>query len=263
MLTTPAVRVVSFSPGATEALFAMGAGSGIVATSSDCDYPDEARALKSLTLGADSAELAFDLHDMKSDLLVVEGGLYRSRPLFWNRFQVPVFVWDPQDFVALARAVMNIGILVEKTDAAIKIASTITETVKRTRLVTDSLPSDRRPRVVWLTSNDVPVVYGSKSMAQAMIEAAGGTNVFWEIDEATAVVDWNSIVAGEPQIILVPYSVGELGLDGRMPGEILELQWNFPPNVGFVDAALTTRGSPRATTGLLQIARKLHPESFP
>jgi len=43
------VRIVSLLPSATESLFALGLGSSLVAVTHECDYPQEARALPTVT----------------------------------------------------------------------------------------------------------------------------------------------------------------------------------------------------------------------
>src|SRR5712692_2290850 len=45
----PPMRIVSLLPSATESLFALGLGSSLVAVTHECDYPQEARALPTVT----------------------------------------------------------------------------------------------------------------------------------------------------------------------------------------------------------------------
>ena len=77
-LTSPARRVISLSPEATEALFAAGVGSGIVGDTTYCDYPAE--ALKLAKIGGfspDSISLE-KIISLKPDLVVTGGRLHSA-----------------------------------------------------------------------------------------------------------------------------------------------------------------------------------------
>ncbi|MEK7767004.1 MAG: ABC transporter substrate-binding protein, partial [bacterium] len=75
-LASAAKRVVSLSPGATEIVYALGAGARMVGTCSACDYPKAAAACPKV--GDFSSISAEALLALKPDLVIVTAGAQRE-----------------------------------------------------------------------------------------------------------------------------------------------------------------------------------------
>ncbi len=69
----------------------------------------------------------------------------------------------------------------------------------------DDLPKlDAAPRVfVYDSGADVPFTAGQYAMPNALIEAAGGTNIMNDLDKSWATVGWEAVVERNPEIIVI------------------------------------------------------------
>lgn len=77
----------------------------------------------------------------------------------------------------------------------------------QTELVTflaDQPALDTAPRVfVYDSGEDVPFTAGRYAMPNALIEAAGGTNIMNDFDKSWATVGWEAVVERNPEIIVI------------------------------------------------------------
>lgn len=80
----------------------------------------------------------------------------------------------------------------------------------------DGLPAlDSAPRVfVYDSGEDVPFTAGRYAMPNALIEAAGGTNIMNDFEKSWATVGWEAVVERNPEIILI-VNYGEVTADQK------------------------------------------------
>lgn len=74
----------------------------------------------------------------------------------------------------------------------------------RERLITQRMEGAPKPRVfVYDSGLDRPFTAGSRAMPQALIDAAGGINTMAGVDASWTQVGWESVVAADPQVIVI------------------------------------------------------------
>jgi len=124
-----------------------------------------------------------------------------------------------------------------------------------------------RPRVLQLEWTD-PLLCGGHWVVE-MVELAGGISDFGSKDQGSQRLDWDEVVASQPEVILLM----PCGFDlDRAKEDIPTLTalpgWNTLPAVqqrrAYVldAAAYTSRLGPRLVTGLEIMAELIHPELF-
>ena len=125
----------------------------------------------------------------------------------------------------------------------------------------------RRPRVLHLEWVD-PLMCGGHWVPE-MVEMAGGENCFGDKETGSFQLDWDGVVASQPEvIILMP-----CGFDVKRAIQDLPLvaereEWSTLPavqnnRVYAIDAgAYTSRSGPRLVVGLEIMAEMIHPELF-
>ena len=102
-----------------------------------------------------------------------------------------------------------------------------------------------------------------------MVELAGGTNSFGDKDTGTLKLDWDEVVASQPEVIIMM----QCGFDVKRALEDMPIMtakdgWASLPavknnRVYVIDAgAYTSRSGPRLVTGLEIMAEMIHPEIF-
>ena len=127
--------------------------------------------------------------------------------------------------------------------------------------------ADNQPSVLHVEWAD-PVMCGGHWVPE-MTEMAGGTNSFGDKDTGTLKLDWDEVVASQPEIIIMM----QCGFDVKrcledIPIMIAKDGWATLPavknnRVYVVDAgAYTSRSGPRLVTGLEIMAEMIHPELF-
>jgi ABC-type Fe3+-hydroxamate transport system substrate-binding protein len=244
-LDGPATRIVSLSPGATEILFAIGAGGRIIARGPGCDFPEGSLRLPlaSEAIGA-------------PDLVIVDGldvpnGFDgpRDRPY-------PVYVHHPATFLELARSMMALGRLVGMENEGIVAAARLTGATARVRSITEKIGSSRFPRVFWAASADPLATCGADSLAHDLIAIAGGKDIFSDRDVGRTEVALPEIIQRGPEAIIA------VGSGGGAEETILSLEGNKGRSL-LIAPGLADRAGPRSASALLIVARFLHPGMIP
>ncbi len=134
-------------------------------------------------------------------------------------------------------------------------------------IVAKTAEVDHKPRSLHLEWVD-PSMCGGHWVPE-MVELAGGVNCFGDKETGSFRLDWDDIVASQPEvIILMPcgFDVKRALQDVPLLSE--KAEWASLPavrnnRVYAIDAgAYTSRSGPRLVTGLEIMAEMLHPELF-
>jgi len=243
-LRSPARRIVSLAPHATELLFAAGAGRQVVGALAPVDYPPEAKALPRV---GDSSRLDFEsILGLRPDLAVVWPYLAPGQVDRLRTLGIPVFVSDPRTPAAIADELERLGALAGTSSAAKQAASTL-----RTRL--EAL--ERRER----GSTTISVFYevwpeplytiGGTQLISAALALCGGHNVFADLGTPAPRVGVEDVLAARPEAIIA-------GTDDAVRPPWLDdwQRWPALPavargNLFVTDANLLHRAGPRFVAG--------------
>ena len=127
--------------------------------------------------------------------------------------------------------------------------------------------ADNRPRVLHLEWTD-PLMCGGHWVPE-MVELAGGSNCFGDKEMGSFPLEWDDVVASQPEVIVVmpcgfevPRGMEDIPLLTAKEG------WQSLPavqndRVFVIDASnYTSRSGPRLVTGLEILGEMIHPELF-
>ena len=124
-----------------------------------------------------------------------------------------------------------------------------------------------QPRVLQLEWTD-PLLCGGHWVVE-MVELAGGISSFGSKDQGSQRLDWDEVVASQPEVILLMPCGFDLDRSKEDIPTLTALpDWNTLPAVqqrrAYVmdAAAYTSRLGPRLVTGLEIMAELIHPELF-
>jgi iron complex transport system substrate-binding protein len=282
------MRIVSLVPHATELCFALSLGDELIGVTHECDYPAAALAKPKVTRNAldpraDSAaidaavrervaagesiyELDRDaLHELEPELIVTQAlcpvcavsvdevlelaAQLRSRPR--------VISLDPHTLGETLGDVRTIAEATGRRDAGVALVARSAGRIDRVRVGVRRAP---RPRVLALEWLDPVFVAGH--WTPQLIELAGGEDVLGFPGEASQQLDWASVAAAAPEIVVVM----PCGFDApRAHAEALahagELRSLGARRVLAVDgSAYFSRPGPRLVDGLELLAHILHPD---
>lgn len=134
--------------------------------------------------------------------------------------------------------------------------------------ITDALGGDiTRPKVfLYDSGRDVPVTAGRYAMPHALIEAAGGSNLFADLDGSWVRGNWEDVIARDPDWIVVvdydqPNAQGKQDFLLAKP-ELAHLAAIRQRRFVVLDYAQATPG-PRNVAAVRKLAHALHPDRVP
>lgn len=192
-------RIVSLAPGATEMLFAAGAGDRVVATVLGADEPAAARALPRI---GDANAINWErLIALQPDVVVVWKDL-ANRLLVdsLNKLQLRIYYVSAGSLDDLARSVRGLGALAGTRATADAAAS---ELEARIRQLAARKPPAEPLRVFYMIW-DVPLyTIGGRHVISDAIARCGGRNLFADIDFPAPTVEFESVVKRDPEVILM------------------------------------------------------------
>ncbi len=171
----------------------------------------------------------------------------------------PTYIGDVLDDIR------KVGIATDKSDLADNLADSLETRINTVREI--ALKSSDRPRVLQLEWTE-PLLSGGHWVVE-MVELAGGISVFGDKTQSSMRLDWDEIVASQPEVILLMPCGFDLDRAREDIPTLTSLRgWDSLPAVQqgrayVLDAsAYTSRLGPRLITGLEIMAQLIHPELF-
>ncbi len=201
------LRIVSLAPGATEMLFAAGAGSQVVAT---VEYSDEPAAARHVPRIGDVAAVDMErLVALRPDVVVVwaGGGNPAQREKILG-LHIPIYEQDVTRLADIPSAVRRLGVLAGTAPVADGAARVEDERLAALRS-TYAHPAGRPPTVLMQVWNRPIYTVGGHHLMSDALELCGARNVFADLPEGGPVVDTEAVIARDPDIILAMAPEGE------------------------------------------------------
>ena len=244
-LSGPAQRIVSLSPHITETLYAVGAGDRIVGTVQFSNYPQAASAIP--VIGSLS-EIAYEsLLGLDPDLVIVwasgngEEIIARIRSL-----GLTVYLDEPRQLEDVARSVRRFGALTGEEAIAERTAE---DFLDRLAALRSREIAEEPLRVFYEVWNEPLTTLNGEHLVSDIIRLCGGENIFGDAIPLAPVISTESVLAADPQLIVVS------GMDEERP-EWLE-EWRQWPGLSaaesnqlrFIPPDLLQRNAPRIIKG--------------
>lgn len=290
-------KIVSFLPAATEMVFALGLGEGLIGVSHECDFPAAARSkavvvrpalpLEKMTLREIDAAVAGRigsghslyqaderlLRELKPNLILTQNLCQVCAPS-GNELTValksldlkPEIVWmTPHSLQEIFENMRDLGRVTGHLNEAEEFISSARARLQRIAGLTKNLP--RRPRVFCLEWIDP--YYCCGHWVPEMVELAGGHDALGRKGVDSVRTDWNNIAEWAPEILVVSpcgfdleKAIEQTQTLLRQPG------WSDLPavrnkQVFAVNAnAYFARPGPRIVDGVELLAHLFHPDLF-
>jgi iron complex transport system substrate-binding protein len=251
-LASPARRIVSLAPHATELLFAAGAAERVVGVLAPADWPPEAARVPRVGTAA-----GLDLERivaLKPDLAVVWPYLAPAHIERLRAMGMAVFVSDPRTPAAIAVELERLGTLAGTRPSAARAAAAF-----RARL--SALDAHERGAaklsVFYEIWHQPLYTVGGRHLITAAIRLCGGENIFGALAAPAPAVGIEDVLAARPDAIIA-------GTDNAIRPVWLDdwKRWSELPavargNLFVVDANLLHRAGPRFAAGAEQLCAAL------
>lgn len=188
-------RIVSLAPSSTELLFALGAGSQVVGRTTWCRYP--AAALQVPDVGDGLNPNIEAIAARHPDLVVLyRSALNETAASQLARLGITAITLAQDRLEDIANAARELGRRTGHPAAGDSIGAAMDSLLQRPV----PAPIARVAFVVW---DNPPMVIGGRSYLDQLATLAGAANVFHELGSASATVSIETIVARNPDVILV------------------------------------------------------------
>lgn len=259
--------IISLLPSHTEIVFALGLGDKVVGVDEYSNYPNA--ALNKKNVGNLYAVNYEEIVAANPDIILVDisavdlGVVDQLTTLLPESNTVVVKGTKINSFQEVYETIELIGMITDSSDEAEKIVSDMKNRVQAVTDKTDVLTEAQKVKTVYIIWHEPLYVHGGDALGSALIEAAGGTNIF--VDNEGDAVQLEELVDRDPQVILASASesMGDLAYQFALNDPNLEnTEARVNDAIYGMDDDLTGRPGPRLVEGLEAMAKLLHPELF-
>jgi iron complex transport system substrate-binding protein len=260
--TTPQ-RIISLIPSTTEMLFAMGAGPRVIGVGNFDRYPPE--ALTRTKVGGLIDPDVERIISLRPDLVVVYGTQNDLRTQL-DRAKIPMFLYQHAGLPDITTTIRELGARVGSVKESNALADRIEAEIADVRKRVAGRP---RPRTLLVFGRDAETlrgIYASGAVGflHDMLEAAGGTNVFNDVNRQSIQTTSELAVARAPDVIV------EVGIDTASTSGRNLRAWD---SLGSIPAVRNKRiyqlrgdgmmnPGPRISASVRRVAEVLHPDAF-
>lgn len=252
-LSSPAQRIATLSPGATELTFAAGAGAKVVAGVNHSDYPPEA-----LTLPLVGNHTKIDLEALlalKPDLVVT--WVTGNPPAQMDMLQalgLPLFAIEPRTFEGVSDVIERLSILTGTQQAGFAEA-------ERFRMGIAAIAEqyrDAEPISVFYQVWETPLMtVNNQHLIGKVLQLCGGVNVFADMPRLVPRISTEVVLEADPHVILTG------SVDGSADNQLdhwkkySKMSAVANNNLFFVPASPISRPTPRLLEASRDTCQKL------
>jgi len=199
-LTLPATptRIISLAPGATEMLFAAGAGQRVIAT---VQYADEPAAAKQVPRIGDVVAVDMEkLVALRPEVVVVwPGGGNPAQIEEIGRLGIPLYRQQVNALADIPASIRRLGALAGTAATAEQAARNIEA---RLAALSHMYEGGRHPSVLLQVWNHPIYTVGGTHLISDALRLCGARNVFGDLRDLGPAVDIEAVVARNPDIIV-------------------------------------------------------------
>nr|WP_106229070.1 cobalamin-binding protein [Halomonas ventosae] len=252
-LPAPAKRIAALSPGATELVYAAGAGDKVVAVVAYSDYPPEAKQVPSV-----GSHTRMDLETLVSlapDLVIgwVTGNPAEQLETL-EALGMPVFYIEPRTVEGVAGAIERLARLAGSEAAGDAEAARFRDGMAE---LAERHAKAALVSVFYQVWDEPLMTVNDEHLIGQVVSLCGGVNVFGDLSRLVPRIDDESVLAADPEAIIA----GGMGEENRH----WLTHWEQYPsltavardNLFFVPPSLIQRPTPRLLEGSRILCEKL------
>jgi iron complex transport system substrate-binding protein len=260
----PPSRIVSLVPNLTDVLLAIGARPQLVAVSTYDDQPE----IKDLPrVGALLDPDVERIISLRPDLVLVYGS-QQDLMTQLTRAQIPVFGYRHGGLAHVTETIRTLGARVGRESQADALAASIERRISDIRRRTAGSPKPRTLLVFGREPGALRGIYvsGGRGFLHDMLEAAGGDNVYADVQSESVQVSSEMILARAPEAIIEIRSLPTSPAAERKDVESWKPLSAVPAvrnrRVYLLAGKSLNVPGPLVADGVERIARVLHPDAF-
>jgi iron complex transport system substrate-binding protein len=197
-IASPARRVVSLAPHATELIAAAGGQHALVAITQACDYPRNVLHLP--RVASYSGVNMESLLAVKPDLVVAWPGGNRPQDIAKIRERgIPVYESSPRTVADVAHDIESLGILMGTAHDA----RHATSTLRQNNSTSDRSTSQKQTRVFYQLGAGALYTLNNQHPLMELLNRCGGENIFAHLSQLAPQVSIEAVLAAKPEIVFL------------------------------------------------------------
>ncbi len=263
--TAPPRRIVSLVPAITEMLFAVGAGTQVVAVSSYDQFPPEVKALPKVgaLLDPDTERILA----MRPEMVIVYGSQSELERQF-ERAGIRTFSYRHGGIATTLNTIREVGTATGHRKEADVLVSSLQARLNAVRQRVKGLPRPRTALVFDRQPGTLRAVYasGGAGFLHEMLEIAGGTNVFADVSRESVQPSLETLLARAPDVILEVRATGLIDGNRKPEHDPWSALSSVPAvknhRVHLLTGEYLVVPGPRLAMATETFARTLHPDAF-
>lgn len=255
-------RVISLSPSNTEIAYAVGLGDSIVGVTDYCNYPEEALAKDKI--GGFSSPNIEKIVILEPDL-VLAGNKHEELIVKFEEMGIPVIMLVPESIEDAFEAMELVAEATGKSEEAGDVISGIKNRLETVQVKVASVTDKDRVRIYYEVYSDPLMTAGGASLINEVISAAGGKNIFADVNESYPKISSEVLIERDPQVIIFPDTHGseafgtDLLKDRPLWSEITAVKENA---LFKISSDAISRPGPRLIDAVEDLAAIFYPELF-
>ena len=256
-------RIISLSPSNTEILFALGLDDKVVGVTEYCNYP-QAAATKPKVGGFSTVDIE-KVVSLEPDLVLATNIHSKTVIPALEKLGLTVVALKPTSLPEVLDSITVVGKITGQNKQATKLVSDLRSRIEAITDKTQTLSSNQKPRVFYVTWHDPLMTAGMGTLADDVIANAGGQNIASDIS-GDKTIDLETVIYRDPQVIVA--SIG-MGTGEDLPWQYVQTEPRLKNTQALlndriykIDGDLIHRPGPRIVEALEQMAFFIHPELF-
>lgn len=255
-------RIVSLAPSNTEIMFFLGLGNRVVADTTYCDYPEEAKHCTKV--GGFNDPSLEKIVMLKPDL-VLATDIHKEMIKGLEEAGLNVIVLNSDTIAGIFDDIRLVGRVMGIEDKAIDMTKDLQDRVNAVTQKVLEVPEDQKPYVYYEMWYEPLMSVGRDNRIGQMIRMAGGVNITDDCIEEYPQISEEVIIEKNPDVMINSYGHGSnkvitSGIAARKGWSQISFVKNH--KIYTIDADLLELPGPRIVEGLEKMAEVFHPELF-
>ena len=254
-------RIISLAPGVTEMIYALGLEDKLIAVSSACDYPAEAKEKQSV--GRTDEPNIEKIVALDPDLLIAESLTKIEVLKRLSELGIKNIGFKPESINDTIEMIEDIAYLTSSAEKGEELVSELRNEYQQLgNKVNKRLENRDRPRVFYALWQDPLYTAGKNTFIDNLIFEAGGYNIGREAEGSWPIYSRESLIAADPEVYISASHSGknEISLEQIKAQKVFRGISAFKNDrIYLVNPDLVNRPSPRIIEGLKEFIRAIHP----
>ena len=195
-------RIVCLAPNGAEILYAIGCGEKIVARTDYCDFPKEVLKVPSVGGFDGKSFSAESVLAYNPDFVYLVDGMHNHLLDILNQFGIPHYESKAISIDSIYTEIEQISAIMGCTEHGKKLIKKLKSELAE---ITITEKNKTKPRVYVEIFSSPYMSIGKNSFMNDVINSAGGTNIFSDLDQSYPQVSDEAVIIRNPDFIIVPY----------------------------------------------------------